>query len=69
MEQVIDIDEDTEPRLVEVGLQDAVNAVHRAVHAGINDLIVAAAVFLGAGAGFKKVAKISAEEQILFALG
>ena len=63
----LNIDEKTEPRIVKIRLQNAVHTVHGAVHADIEHLVVAAAVFPGAGAGFEKCAPVAAEQKMPFA--
>src|SRR5665647_1874541 len=63
-QQVVDIDKKTEPGIVEIGLEDAIDAIHRTVHADIKHLVVAAAVLAGAGAGLEKGAPVAAKKQM-----
>ena len=49
-------------------MQNAVDAIHGAVHADVQDLVITAAVFPGAGAWFEEMAPVAAEKQRLFSL-
>src|SRR5665647_2098604 len=65
-QQVVDIDKKTEPGIVKICLEDAIDAIHRTVHADIEHLVVAAAVLAGAGAGLEKGAPVAAKKPVSY---
>lgn len=65
--EVMAVDKEGEPGLVQVGLEDAVYAIHGATHADIEYMVIAAAILSGARAGLKKTAPIFTQDKVLFA--
>jgi len=68
-EQVLDIDKETQPRIVEICLQDTVDTIHGTIHTDVQDMIAAAPVFPGAGTGFEKPALVPTQQKMFLAGG
>lgn len=64
--EVMGVDKKGEPGLVQIGLEDAVYAIHGAAHADIEHMVIAAAILSGARAGLKETAPVFAEDKVLF---
>jgi hypothetical protein len=64
---LLDIHENRQPWVVQVCLQDTIDAIKWAIHPGADYLILAATILFGAGTGFKKLASITAKKKLTFA--
>jgi hypothetical protein len=69
LEHLLLVEKELEHRRVEIGLENAVAAIHGAEGADMKNLVTAAGIFTGTRARFYECATISGEEQHLLTTG